>query len=79
MGRDILSDSSPLVIFNDRSFITELGRYNSKTDTFTPNEGVEVPDGYAAGILQEVNDKFTYSARILENNYYAKVFPDGVE
>lgn len=74
MGTDILSDSPPLVIFNDRSFITEYGRYNSKTDTFTVNAGMTVPDGYAADILQKVNSKFAYSAKILENDYYARVF-----
>ena len=39
MGRDILSDSDALVIFSDRSFITDYGRYNSSQDTFTVNEG----------------------------------------
>jgi len=76
MGRDILSDCPALVIFSNRSFITDLGRYNSKKDVFTPNEGAEIPDGYAAGILKEVNDKFSYSAKILDNDYYAAVFPD---
>ena len=74
MGTDILSDSSPLIIFNNRSFITEYGRYDSTVDTFTVNEGMTVPDGYAAEILENVNNKFTYSALILENDYYAKVF-----
>ena len=38
-GQDILSDAPGLVIFNDYSYLTELGRYNADTDTFTPNEG----------------------------------------
>ena len=74
MGRDILSDADPLVIFNDRSFITDMGRYDASTDTFTPNEGVQVPEGYAAEILDQVNDKFDYSRMILDYDYYAKVF-----
>ena len=70
MGRDILSNSPGLVILSDRSFITDLGRYDSQSDTFTPNEGVEVPAGYAAQILKQVNDKFQYSKLVLEQDYY---------
>ncbi len=79
MGRDILSDSQALVIFNDRSYITDYGRYNSKTDTFTPNDGAEVSETYPAAMLQIVNDRFNYSKLILENDYYAKVIPDELE
>ena len=74
MGTDILSDSAPLIVFNDRSFITEFGRYSARRDTFIPNEGVAPPDGYAAMILKRVNDKFSYSAKVLENDYYRRVF-----
>jgi phosphoglycerol transferase MdoB-like AlkP superfamily enzyme len=74
MGQDILSDSPALVEFNNKSYITELGRYNSRTDEFIPNEGVTVPEGYAAQMLDRVADEFYYSAKILENDYYAKVF-----
>lgn len=76
MGRDIFSDASPLVIFGNRSYITEYGRYNSNTDTFTPNDGVSVPDGYARSILEIVNQKFEYSRKILENDYYSILFPN---
>ena len=33
-----------------------------------------VPENYAREMLGTVNDKFTYSAKILTNDYYAKVF-----
>lgn len=74
IGQDILSDSPALVMFNDKSYITDYGRYNAKTDTFTPNEGVTVPEGYASDVLNVVKAKFKYSVEILENDYYAKVF-----
>jgi len=74
MGRDILSDADPLVIFSNRSWITDLGRYNSVTDTFTPEKGAAVDDGYARKILSQVNAKFKYSAKILEEDYYSHVF-----
>ncbi len=73
MGRDMLSDTPGLVIFNDRSFITDLGRYSSKTDTFTPNEGETVDDSYAREIMWTVRDRFSYSAKILDYDYYSLV------
>lgn len=79
MGTDILSDSPALVIFNNRSFITEYGRYNSTTDEFTVNDGMTVAENYAVGVLETVNDKFLYSAKILDNDYYAKVFKNSAE
>ena len=72
-GRDILSDAKPLVIFSNRSFITDLGRYNSKTDTFTANKGAVLPDHYARDMLGVVNNKFKYSAAILDHDYYGVV------
>jgi hypothetical protein len=74
MGRDILSDAEPLVIFSNRSFITDLGRYNAKTDTFTKNEGAAVPEHYARDMAAVVGDKFKYSALILDRDYYGVVF-----
>ncbi len=73
MGRDILSDSSGLVIFNDRSWITDLGRYDAKQNLFTPIEGVTISETYAKNILKKVNNAFYYSAKILEKDYYSKV------
>lgn len=73
MGRDILSDSPGLAVFSDCSYITELGRYNAKEDTFTPSPGIQVPADYPQKMLKNVQDMFTYSGKILENDYYAKV------
>lgn len=73
MGRDILSDSPGLAVFSNRSFITEVGAYNSRTDQFTPAEGQEAPEGYAVDLYRQIEDMFTYSTKILDLNYYAKV------
>jgi hypothetical protein len=73
MGRDILSDSPGLVEFSDRSWISDLGKYNAKTNVFTPNVGVAVDEGYARSILAQVNNSFAYSAKILDQDYYRKV------
>lgn len=70
MGKDIFSDSEPLVIFENRSFITDKGRYNSETGVFIPNQGAEADEAYVKKIKEIVNAKFYYSAKILETNYY---------
>ena len=74
-GSDIFSTASPLVMFNNRSFITDKGTYNSKTGEFTLFEGqtVEDVDSYVSSMKKVVNNKFKTSAQILDTNYYAKV------
>ena len=69
-GSDILSDSPGLVFFKNRSFITEEGRYNSSTNTWIPNEGSTVQQGYATEVYNHVKDLFNYSVKILDNDYY---------
>lgn len=74
IGKDILSDSDPLVIFADRSFITDKGKYNAVTGEFIPNEGVEIEEGYIDKINSIVYKRFQMSRLILEKDYYRKVF-----
>jgi hypothetical protein len=69
MGRDILSDSEPLVVFSDRSWITDKAFYNVKTGETSSLNG-ENTDAYIEEIEKTVKDKFKYSAMILETNYY---------
>lgn len=70
MGRDIFSDAEPLVIFENKSFITDKGRYNSITGVFTPNPGITIDENYINTIKDIVDNKFYYSAKILETDYY---------
>lgn len=73
MGRDIFSDSEHIVILSDRSWITEAGRYNSVTRKFTKTTEEEIYDDYIDRINSIVNNRFSMSALILDNNYYKKV------
>ena len=73
MGRDVFSDAEPLVIFSDRSFLTDKGRYDAVAQEFTPAEGVEVPEGYRQAISDEIDRRFYYSAMILDRDYYRVV------
>ncbi|MFS0820177.1 LTA synthase family protein [Bacillus sp. 1P02SD] len=74
MGRDIFSDADPLVVFQNQSFITDKGSYNAITNEFTLNEGEVVEEEYVQNILQRVQEMFYYSAKILELDYYRKVY-----
>ena len=71
MGKDIFSDSEPLVIFSDRSFITNSGKYNSTTGNF---EGEEVGKEYIEKIKKVIYYKYRYSRLILENDFYKYIF-----
>lgn len=79
MGVDMFSTKAPLIIFNNRSFISDLGKYNSVTKQFTLNPGATLPAGYATAddyrkaISAEIDRQFYFSTKILEKNYYAKV------
>ena len=73
MGRDLLSDSDPLVIFSNRSFITDKGRYNSVNKKFYPVYGLD-EDFNQAEYVKTINsiiyNKYKYSRLILETDYY---------
>lgn len=70
MGNDILSSASGLVIYNDRSWITDYGKYDALTGNFTQFKEVENKDEYIKNINNIVYNKFSISRSILENNYY---------
>ncbi len=73
MGRDMFSDSEPLVIFSNHSWITDKAQYNAKTKKVTSLTDEPVSDEYVKKINKIVNDKFIYSAKILETDYYRKI------
>lgn len=72
MGRDILSNEEGLIIFNDRSWITSKGKYNSVKNLFIPF-GDNVSEEYITEINEKVYNKFLMSKLILENDYYSKI------
>ena len=76
MGRDIFSTSPQLVVFSNRSFITEDGMYNSVTKQFTPFKGHEskITDDYIEKYKVEINNMYLASAGILDYDYYRIVY-----
>ena len=93
-GRDIFatnyaadqySNCMPLVVFANNkgqgnSWITAAGTYEASTGEFTPNEGVTLEDeeDYVARVKRLVSAKVNYSKLILEEDYYAVLFPDSI-
>lgn len=69
IGKDILADNNDgIVIFNDRSFITKDGKYNSLNNSFIKYN--EVSNDYLENKINEVYNKYLYSRLILEKDYY---------
>lgn len=76
MGRDILSDSEPLVILSNRSFITDKVMYNSASgETINLTEEELHPD-YIKNINAIIKNKFTVSKSVLALDYYRYLFPN---
>ena len=73
MGTDILSDAPPLVIFSNRSWITDRARKNTVSGTVTFTDGTTEDQDYVKKINRLVSEKFKFSAKILETNYYGKI------
>lgn len=69
-GKDILSDSEGLVIFNTRNFITEKGKFVASTGEIIG----DLTEDEVDRTLKIINNKFYYAAKILETDYYRAVF-----
>lgn len=65
-GTDLLSDTPGLVILNNRSWITNEGKYNSIDNTFTGNNNKE----YINYINNNVQNKLSYSKTIINTDGY---------
>lgn len=76
MGRDIFSDAEPLVMFRNRSWITDQASYNASTDTLTSLTGEEISNDYFDRIRNEVSNRFTVSTRILDYDYWSILFDE---
>jgi lipoteichoic acid synthase len=64
------------VIFKNRSWITDKGKYNAVTQIFISKDGAEVSDEYVEWMNAIVESKFFYSQKVLETDYYRKVLGD---
>ena len=76
MGVDLLSDADAFVPFASRSWISQLGRFNSRTGQFTPHPHIDedtIPEDHAEQMMTRFNLLEVFSVRILEHDYYRRV------
>jgi phosphoglycerol transferase MdoB-like AlkP superfamily enzyme len=76
IGRDIFSDAPALVMFQNRSWITEFASYNASTKKYSYFTDMEIPQEYLDYIKNEVSNRFTISQRILDKDYWSILFPE---
>lgn len=73
VGRDVLGDEEAISLWPDRSWITELGTYDASKQSFTPFEGVSVPEGYEKRICTIVNNKINFSRAAQKDDFFLRV------
>ena len=74
MGRDIFSEEDHIVIYSNRSWLTDKGTYNSVNGKFTQfDKNEKLESGYVNKINSIVKKRYSMSTLILDNNYYKKV------
>lgn len=71
MGKDILSDSEGLVMFSDKSFITDKVMYNASNGKVTALTEEELPETYVETMIQIVKNRFKVSKGIIDRDYYS--------
>lgn len=72
-GKDMLSDSPSLVVFSNRSFITDTVVYDAKNGTVVSRTGEEVSEEYIKNTKDYVKILFQYSAGILNDDFFRYV------
>lgn len=73
-GRDILSDSPSMVVFSNRSFITDDVIYDASKKTVTSRTGADISDEYIDAMKDYVKVMFQYSAGILDYGFDEAVY-----
>jgi phosphoglycerol transferase MdoB-like AlkP superfamily enzyme len=76
VGRDVFSDAEPLVLWNNYSWVTTEGKYDSATGTFYPNDGVTADENYISRINNIVANKLAFSGKVLDYDYYGILFDE---
>ena len=80
-GQDIFApDTAPLVSLYGSAFsdwVTEAGRYTAAEDMFEPDVGTagrSVGDDYVRAICRSNYERYIFSRRVMENNYFHLLF-----
>lgn len=73
IGRDVLGTEEAISLWPDYSWVTEMGSYNASNRTFTPAEGVEVPDGYVDRMVSIVTNKVKFSRMVQTTKFFSEL------
>ncbi len=73
-GRDIMSTSEGLAIFNNHSWVTNKGTYFASSKKFVAKEEVENQEEYIKNTNAIVNNRLNISKLIVKNDYYRYLF-----
>jgi len=73
IGKDILSNSDGIVMFNNFNWINEYGKYNYAKNEFVPNEGVILGKEKIDKINNDIQNKFLMSKFVVLEDYYKYV------
>lgn len=74
IGRDVFSDADPLIIFKNKSWITDKASYNAQTGEIVSFTGEEISEDYVDYIKAVVKNKLSISTKILEEDYWRALF-----
>ena len=74
IGTDIFGDVSPTVCFQDRSFITDKIMYDNTNQKIIQLTDDELSADYLGDCIDKVKDKFYYSAKIIDTDYYGYLY-----
>ena len=69
-GRDILSSTPGVGIFQDRSWVSDYGRYYAASGRFELKEGKIVDENYVDDMNALVSSRINLSSMILKSDYY---------
>ena len=76
-GRDVFSNTEPLVFNLNYDWKTDKGSFINATKTFTPTDPSEtVSDEYISRIRSLVRNKINYMTGFLKTDYFGHVFAD---
>ena len=70
VGKDILSDYEGLAIFSNNSWVSDYGTYQASKRKFYPKAGKELQEEYVKRINNRVQNSFSISKMIIDNDYY---------
>ena len=78
MGQDVFSEVPPLVLFCDRSWLTDFGAYATLTETYTSYDGEPADQEIIDYYNDVVANSFLVSQWVLETDYWRILFGDNL-